>query len=376
MRGRNEGGIRQRPNGKWEGRISGGIDSSGNRIRTSVYGDTKAEVLNLIALARLEAGKGFAASNRITVPEWLDTWLSTDVSKLRYKTQHSYTYTVEKHLRPHFQNTLLSKLTPGHIDGLLRDLKNKGFPPASVRYAAVVLKIAVRAAARKQVLPSNPFADVRLEGVPGKKKKMVTWTMEEALNFFSVAKSREDRLHAFYKVGVFTGLRHGELLALRWKDINFQTSTLTVEHTLEEKPVDGFIRYSLQPVKTKESEATIFIPKVAVEALKSHRLAMFKEGMSSEFVFVTRNGTHYSKSNVHKAFNINIAEAGVPKIRIHDLRHTCATLLLESGESMAKIQHQLRHSDPAITARLYAHVTPKMKRETADAMEKIFEGEK
>ncbi len=383
MRGRGEGTVYERKDGTWEGKISLGVDrTTGLRIRRSAYGSSKGEVLKALAVLRLEAGVGYLTDANLTVGEFLERWLTDYVVKnVRYKTHKSYRETVANYITPAIGHVRMTDLRPTTMDSLQAATKKLryvgkggvervGVPAASAHYACVVFKMAIKWAAAKEVIPRNPFSDVRFKAPARKRAK--EFTLEEARKVCAAAEARGDRLWPLYTLAIYTGLRHGELLALRWTDIDFEAGTMRVAGTLQERSVDGATVFAVEPVKSKAGEAVMELPAAAIAALKKHRALEFGRGMR-EFVFLTRNRTHYLQSNVLKHFHDSCAAAGVPRIRVHDLRHTCATLLLEGGESLERISVQLRHSDAAVSQR-YAHVTAKVRRSTADRMDALMAG--
>lgn len=364
-RGRNEGSIRNRPDGTWEGRIS-----IGGR-RHSVYGASKGEVLNKIARVRFEGGFGYPDGERLTVAEYLDRWLVDTVDRTcRPRTRASYRDAVRRHIVPFVGAMKMADLRPTSMDGLISAHERAKVPAASARYACVVFKLAVRSAARKEVIKSNPFADVRL--VRPMRKIRPTWTAEQANQFFDAAEKRKDRLWAFYVMAVATGLRHGELLALQWGDIDFQNAVINVRHTLLEERNDGRTIFSLQPVKTRASEAVVGLPAQAIRALRKHQEARLAEGLRTEFVFTTKNGTHYSKTTVRNAYVASMKRTDLPYIRIHDLRHTCATLLFAAGADVKEVQAQVRHGDATTTMNTYVHLTKEKFEGTAKRMDGVL----
>jgi integrase len=343
------------------------------RLRKSVYAASKKALLDEIAKARIESGQGYLDGADMLLGDWFTLHLGTVKATRRRKTHESYEYVVEKHLRPVLGHTKLSDVKPNtmwYLQAQLKDVK-----PVAKWYACIVFKIFVRAAAAKQLIPHNPFADIRLEKPAMRKWKF--WSVEQAQAFFSA--TLEDDLHAFYVLGVTCGLRHAELLALKVSDFDFAAGTLRVSKQLAEvkvKDPTGLkkwnLQYSLEAVKTKASDAEIVVPEATLKVIKAH-IAKRLTGRDG-FLFMTSAGTHFSQSNVRRAFNGAITKAGVPKIRVHDLRHTCATLLGEAGKEIKDIQFLLRHANFAITANTYMHVTKKMAQGVADAMDGIFAG--
>jgi integrase len=377
-RGRGEGTIRQRPDGKWEARFTV------HGKPKSVYAATKQEVIKRLDELRATAGIPLSSGAEMKLGEYLDFWLRTIVKpKRRYQTYESYRHTVEKHIKPYLGHIPLQKLNPGLMLMLEEAHKAQGdkFRAATSWYARVVLKIAVRQAVFPlRLLNLNPFADVRLEKPAT--RKMQTWSMEDARKFFSSAEKRKVRLLAFYVIGVLSGLRHSELLALKATDFDFKVGTLSITKQLLAKRIkppegsppgtEGTTEFSIEPVKTKASEGVIPVPNEVLDIVKTHMANELAKGRRHEFLFMTKNGTHYEQTNVRSAFYRTVKAAGVPRIRIHDFRHTCATLLLEAGKDIKDIQYLLRHANFTITANTYAHVTTKKARAIADTMGELY----
>lgn len=362
-------GVRQRKSGKWEARLTV------NGRRKSKYAATKKEAQVKYLALQNEAGLGYSETpSEMTVAEYLDRWLADTVRpNRRYKTVTSYERVVENHIKPHVGPLRLGKLVAAHLKGFRSALAARKGDDAvgkhTIWYACIILKAAMRSASGDGLIPVNPFADVRLEKPAT--KKMTPWTMVDAQRFFAHTEDKKDRLLAFYVLATATGLRHGELLGLRWEDINFDAGTISVRRSLEERTEGAF---ALGEVKTAKSEGTISVAKTALSALRAHKLryGAAGKGEAAGFVFTTRNGTFYRQTNVRKSFKARAKAAGVTPITVHSLRHTCATLLLESGEDLKNIQALLRHADFSTTANTYAHVTAKAKALTAGRMDALF----
>jgi integrase len=372
-----EGSIRQKRPGLFEGRIMI------NRVRRQFYGRTRKEVLDKIAQARLDSGTAFSSGGDMNTGDFLTYWLGTIKNSRAHKTYESYKITVEKHIRPHLGHRPLRSLVPGDMLGLQEVLKKKGVKPPSIWYACTILKIAIRRAVYpSQFIRVNPFADARLEKPKAKKKQW--WSLEQFNRVHSAAKARGDRLALFYYLDVTVGLRHAETLALKGSDFDSKAGTLTVSKQLLEKRAEvrgGPTTFELSPTKSEASDAIIPVPPEVLAAVREHQLA---RGLRpDDFLFMTGNGTHYTQGQVRRAFAASIRRANadlaanaaeIPKITIHDLRHTCATVLLEAGADLKDIQRQLRHENYAITAKTYAHVSDRKARATADKMSALIQG--
>lgn len=186
----------------------------------------------------------------------------------------------------------------------------------------------------------------------------------------------EDRLYALYVLAVTCGLRFGELLELCWKDVDFEARTLTVNRQLQR--VNGTLQF--QTLKTPRSRRTIALPELAVAALKAHRARQMEERLKMgelwqdlDLVFCSEIGTPLNESNVrNRSFYPLLEKAGLPRIRFHDLRHTCATLLLAQGVHPKFVQEQLGHARIGVTLDTYTHVMPGMMKEVAEKMDDVF----
>jgi integrase len=244
-----------------------------------------------------------------------------------------------------------------------------GFAPASVNKWHVTLHKALDQAVKWHMIPHNVCEDVKAPK-PGY-KEMRTHSAEEARRLLNTA--RGDRLEALYVLAIYTGMRQGELLALKWSDVDLENATLSVRRTLTKSGT----RLLLGEPKTKKSRRTICFPKVATEALKSHLQHRMEEmeclGDLYEdhgLVFTTEVGTLTNPTNLRKrSFAALLKRAKLPLVRFHDLRHTCATLLFSRGVHPKYVQELLGHASIKTTLDLYSHVIPGMGDHTARAME-------
>lgn len=374
-RGRNEGSVTQRTDGTWEARISLGV-VAGKRVRKSVYADTKAEALRELSRLQLETGRGYPEAEKLTVAEYLQLWLADTVDRTtKYKTRTSYRYVVNKYITPAVGNTLLSDLKPTSMIGFQRALERNQVPPPTARMACVILKLAIRKAAVDGVITTgNPFIDIRLNKPPT--RELTTWTPADVAKFFEAAK--ESPLYAFFLIDVYCGPRHSEALGLRWTDFDFEARTLKIDHRLEEQKVvvpgqkhRRTVFFPDAPVKSKAGRRVFTAPEPVFKALAGLKERALAQGVRSEFLFMNSNGNHYLQRNVIDAFDRLCTKAGVPRIRIHDLRHTCATLARMAGQDLHSIMGQLGHSNITVT-QLYAHISPVISAGFASAMERVL----
>ncbi|WP_432571595.1 tyrosine-type recombinase/integrase [Kineococcus sp. SYSU DK005] len=373
-RANGEGTIYQRKDGRWEGSCYV-LLPSGGRARRSVYGRTRAEVREKMTALQRESDRGapVGASGTLTVGDYLEAWLR-DVAavKVRPATLRSYEMYVRRHLVPGLGRKRLSRLSPADVRAFLADRRAAGLAPASVKQVHAILRAALQHAVREDVLPRNV---ARLVVVPnGPRHEWQPLSVEEARALLDAA--RGDRLYALWAVALAVGLRRGEALGLRWCDVNLDEGLLRVRQTLQ-RTTEGLV---FVPPKSERSRRTVPLPAVAKTALREHRRAMVAEAllrgrpMSDDApIFVTSIGTPMEPRNINRAFVELLQLAGLRRIRLHDLRHTCATLLLAQGVPARLVMEVLGHSGISLTMNTYTHVMPTMLRDATDHMDRIFQ---
>lgn len=221
-----------------------------------------------------------------------------------------------------------------------------------------------------ELLPSNPMKKLQLP--KDKKKEMTVWEVHEIKTFLDIAK--KDRFYTAFHLAVTTGMRRGEILGLRWKDIDFQKGTLYVRQTLSN---DG--KQFLVGGKTESSIRSIKLPNETLTELQSQKIRVSKEKLKCgpnyvdyDLVVCTTKGTPVNPNNLKRTYNRLIDEAGVTKIRFHDLRHTHATMLLAQGVPAKVISERLGHSNIKTTLDIYPHVLPNMQEEAANQIDALL----
>ena len=272
---------------------------------------------------------------------------------------------MDKHVAPALGNVRLSKLTPAHLQGFYRSKLDAGLSPRTVQYLHSVLHRALKQALRWRLVPRNVTEAVDPPRV--RKEEMRPLSPAEARKLLEA--TRTDRLEALYVLAVHCSLRQGELLGLKWKDIDLEAGTLQIRRTLS----DG----AFTAPKTARSRRSVKLTAGAVEALKRHSARqadeMTRVGERYEdrgLIFASEVGTPFNRHNLtQRSFKLLLKRAELPNIRFHDLRHTCATLLLSKGVHPKFVQELLGHATIAITLDTYSHVLPGMGDQTATAIE-------
>jgi integrase len=360
-RGRGEGGIRFREDKQlWvaEARRKDGY-------RQTVYGKTKGEVQEKLRAVQVNGPQRDA--DKLTLCVFIRDWLERVVKpSVQPATHDRYEIVMRLHVLPHLGESLLSSIKPGTIKRWYAALESNGVSPRNRSMAGTVLGTALRYAVEvEELIDSNPAGLVRKPRVP--KSELTVWNREQIAAFLKAARS--NRLYAFYLLAAVTGMREGELFALKWLDVDWVAGAILVQRSLEE--VQG--RQRLKEPKTAAGRRRIDLPAVAMATLAEHRQQMVNEAHGSDLVFCNRAGAFLRRGNFRLAeFLPLVKRAGVPVIRVHDLRHTAATLLLLAGENPKIVQERLGHSRIQVTLDTYSHVLPTMQRSAVAKLDKLF----
>ena len=371
-RGNGEGTITRRKDGRWEAKYT--VYTAEGPKRRALYGKTRKVAADKLAraLADRTSGHTFDTEN-MTVGEYLDRWLNdSDKGSVRTSTYERHEQIVRLHLKPALGRLKLSKLTPAHVQGLYRDKLDSGLSPATVQKIHTVLHKALTQALKWNMIPRNAADVVKApRPVP---EEMHPLSPDEARNLIEAA--RGDKLEAPYILAVHTGMRQGELLGLKWEDVDLNEGVIHIRRTV----VRSGGRISLGEPKTKGSRRPVHLTGAAVEALKAHLERQLEDierlgdlYRDHGLVFTSEVGTLINPSNLRRrSFAPLLQRAGLPRIRFHDLQHTCATLLPSRNVHPKYVQELLGHATVAITLDTYSHVIRGMGDHTAHAMEDVF----
>lgn len=376
-RGPNEGSTTQRSDGRWMARLNLGYDANGKRQRKCFYGKTRKEVAAQLVAAQRDLQQGLpVAVERQTIAQFLDRWLN-DVAKhtVRASTFESYGRRIARDIVPLLGRTALAKLTPQDFTRLYSALLGRGLSPRTVQYDHAVLHRALEQAVRWNLIPRNP-ADA-VDAPRPKRPEIRVLSPEEIGRFLPV--SREDRLHALYLLALMTGMRQGELLGLKWADLDWQAGALHVRRQATRTKANGI---GFSDPKTSKARRTIPLPVSVVDELRRHRTAQLEQRLLAgqdwtdlDLVFPNAVGKPIEKQNLmRRSFKPLLERAGLPPIRFHDLRHSAATLMLSQGDNPKVVQERLGHAAIGITLDVYSHVLPSMQRESADKLDAFLRG--
>jgi integrase len=291
---------------------------------------------------------------------------------VRQRTYERYESIVRVHLIPAIGRNKLKTLTPAHVRGLYRAKLHAGLAPRSVLHIHRTLSKALKQATDDGLIPRNVASLVKPPRPQGEEIRPLDREQVRAL--FEAANAAGDRLEALYVVAVTTGMRRGELQGLKWEDLDLEAGTLQVRRTLSE-PKGGWIFEAPKSGKGRNIRLT----STAISALRAHRKRQLEEKIRTGelwsdhgLVFPSSIGTPRSGGNLNRSFKALLRRAGLPAVRFHDLRHTCATLLLRQGVNPKYVQELLGHADISLTLNVYSHVLPDMGNAAASAMDAVL----
>ena len=356
-RGNGEGSVYRRKDGRVVGEY---VEANGKRRYVS--GKTKTEVKAKLRKLLADRDEGIAYdSENLTVGAYLLRWLEAMKGSVRERTWERHEQVVRLHLEPIIGNVRLDRLNALQVQSLYGRKLEAGLSPRSVEIVHATLHKALKQAVRWLLVPRNVAEATTPPRPVGKEIKPLSREQARAL----LDAARGEPLHAFYVLAVTTGMRNGELLGLQWRDVDLDPGTLRVRRTVFNAVVS--------PPKTAAGNRTIRLTGMAVAALSEHRLATAKERIS-EWVFPSRRGTPLSVHNVYnRSWKPLLERAGLPvSTRMHDLRHTCDTLLLSRGVPVKVVSEMLGHGDVAITLGVYRSVLPDMQESAARVMDEAL----
>jgi len=370
-RGNGEGSVYRTKNGLWRG--SYWVTTAKGLKRRYVSAKTRQQCSQKLtkAMADRDGGLIFEAGH-LTVGDYLKRWLKDVEDTVRRSTYEGYEYAVRPHIVPALGRIKLKDLTSAHLRSFYRDRLDSGRAPATVHKLHVVLHKALKAAVADGLIPRNAAAGLKLPRIT--REEIDPLTEEEARRLLETV--RGDRLETLYVLALNTGMRQGELLALKWDDVDLERGVLRVRRTLTHANKS----FVLGEPKTKNSRRTIRLTTGAVNALRMHLSRQLEEieYMGSLYqpgglIFATETGTIINPSNLrNRSFKPLLKGAGLPPIRFHDLRHTCATLLLSNDVNAKVVSEMLGHSSIRITLDIYSHLMPDMQEKAAKALEKAL----
>jgi len=369
-RGHGEGSIYQRSDGRWAASIT-----LEGRKRKTLYGKTRKEVQEKLRVAQNEQKQRLLTLGpQQMLKQYLEYWLE-EVHRptIRVGSYVGYRRVLDNHLIPILGHIQLQKLTPQDVQSLYTQKLKEGLSSRTLRTTHAILHKALDDAVRWKFVAQNMCDLVSPPRLT--KHEIQTLTQEQARKLLEVA--RGHRLEALLTVAVATGMRRGELLGLRWQDIDVANKSLYIRRTVNQYPSFGYVE---NEPKTARSRRKIILPEFVLDALERHRahqsVIRLKAGSAWHergLVFCNTLGDYQNTQYLGMLFRALLKEAGLPRIRFHDLRHSAATLLLSMGVHPKVVQELLGHSNISMTMDTYSHVLPSMQQEAMDKLNDLFQ---
>jgi len=366
-----EGTYKKRKDGRWEAQYT--VYTPSGTKRKSVYGRTKQEVAEKLrkAVSERDGGLAFDAEN-LTLSEYLNRWLEGSVrGSVAKSTFERYEQLSRVHIVPAIGTVKLKKLTPAHVQTLYRAKVDEGLAERTVEYIHATLRKALGQAVKWQLVPRN-VVEAATAPRP-RKREMLTLDREQAMSFLHAA--RGDRFEALYILAVTAGLRQGELLGLKWADLDLQKGMLSVRRSLR---VDKDGAHYTEG-KRDRSRRRIELGAGTVGALRAHRKWQLEERVryadlweDHDLVFCQKDGRPVRRWNLEREFYKLLKRVGLTKITFHGLRHTCASLMILNNTPAKVVSEMLGHADVAFTLKVYSHILPGMQRSAADGMDEML----
>jgi integrase len=330
---------------------------------------TKTEALSAEATARDELNKGTHINpSKTTFGDYLTEWLQNR-RDLRAVTKHGYSIIIKQHITPAAGRVTLGNLNALTIENILGAIEAKGLSESFNRNVFKVIHKSLSDAEAKQLILRNPASFVSKPKVT--KKEMAHWSPEEAKKFLTAVSNH--RLSLLFVLALYCGMRQGEILGLRMSDIDLENKKIYIRNILNfkkqlqvgTKTAAGTRSISISPLVADEI-------KKRIQIIEEERRATGESYNNLGFLICAKSGLPIPKHHIHKLWTRLLEKTGMRKIRFHDLRHTCASLLLTLGIHPKVVQERLGHTSFKITMDLYSHLMPNMQSEASDALENLL----
>ncbi|MBC8062365.1 MAG: site-specific integrase [Clostridiaceae bacterium] len=322
----------------------------------------------------------FVETNKVTLSSWLDTWLfEYKKNSIRPSTFESYEYLVRVHLKPEIGQYPLRELRPEHIQTLYNK-KTEILSARTVKYIHIVLNQALKQALKNNLIARN-IADTAT--LPKQEKKEMRVLSPEEQDIF-LNTLGNDRLRTAFVLALGTGIREGELLALKWENVDFKNGTISIKESVRrvrtfDKNSENKTKIIFQEPKTSAGRRTIPVPSAVLSELSDHLIRQEVERTLAEplyedngLVFCTELGRTSETRNFLRKFYSLTKKSGLENVNFHALRHTYATRLLEQNQHPKVLQVLLGHADITLTLNKYCHVIPDIKKAAADSINNLF----
>ena len=371
-----EGMLRLRKDGRWEGRMVVGYDENGLPITKNVTAKTKFECEEKLKVLKEMLGRSVErAKPDMPFGEWIDFWYQ-NFSKpaLRETTKVGYENCIYHHIIPSVGQIPLNQLTQSDLQQFYAKLKKNGRLHHSathgtatsnrmVRSCHVLCRACLEKAIAERLIAKNPATDCKLP--PKKDREMQILSQSETWRF--LARAKEEGYYELFLLELSTGMRRGEILGLKWNDLNLTNGTLRIARQV----VEAGKQIVVQAPKTKRSIRSLILPAYMVEMLTE-----MKKNKTSEWVFPSpiKGNSPRNPSAVSRRFKLILKRAGCKQVRFHDLRHTFATMAIENGIDIKTLSNMIGHSSAETTLNIYSHITDTMRLQAAEKIDREIGG--
>ncbi|UOQ43777.1 tyrosine-type recombinase/integrase [Halobacillus salinarum] len=327
---------------------------------------TKREATQALNEVIAQYNKGlYIEPSKMLYKEFLTLWLDDKKMNVQTSTFESYRLLVDVHISPFLGHIGLSKLNPMMINNFYSFLSNeKGLSGTTIQRIHTLVKDSLKKTVEWELLIKNPTENIKRP--KASKNEVTVWTIDQVHKFLNVAES--DPLFMAFHLAIATGMRQGEILGVRWTDLDWDKKLIMIRQTLSH---DG--KELKSGAKSKSGKRTITLPDETIHLLKKHKGKMDNSRSLIEDIYNDHNlivctelGSPINPSNLTRTFKRLTDKANLNKIRFHDLRHTHATILLLQNVNPKVVSERLGHSDVRLTLDTYSHLLPNMQREAAD----------
>ncbi|KAF0248737.1 MAG: integrase family protein [bacterium] len=376
---KNTGQVIRKGERTWLIRMFVGRDpSTGKRkyFNHTIRGTNKDAQRYLNGILREKDLGTFIEPSAMTLGEYFDKWLAVAAKpRLKERSYTDYEDLLRRYVREPLGSKKLSDIRPLDIQKLYTSLQEKGLSARTVKYTHAVLSSALKQAVRWQMLSQNPASLAELPRQ--ERKEMKTLSPEDATKFLQAAKN--DKWGVLFSLALVTGMRPEEYLGLQWKDVDWQKGVVTVQRALIWRRKGG--GWYFGETKTARSRRNIPLPKSTIKDLMHHKSKQAEERLKAgskyqnlDLIFATAEGTPLMRENIFRRhFKPILKAAELPmSIRLYDLRHSCATLLLSANENPKVVSERLGHSTIVLTLDVYSHVLPSMQQAASEKLEQIL----
>ncbi|PEE73590.1 site-specific integrase [Priestia megaterium] len=370
--------TKNKKTGKWDFVFNSGVDPlTGKRKQIRRRGfDTKRHAME--AMTKLKAEiltNEFLDLTNITYAKYMDEWLEERQNHLQNTTFEIHSIYYQNVIKPKLGHFKIQQITPLHIQKFINELVNQNsYSEHTIHLIYRIISASLKKAKIIKLLKDNPASGITLPKI--RKKEMSVWSLEQVNYFINESKKtkRLTRCYIGFLIALLTGMRQGEIMGLRWKDIDMESQIIYIRQTLTQ---NAKIKYG---AKNDSSIRSIHISNKLISELKVHRKRVLAEKLllgqdynDFDLVICTQSGKPMIPRNFRKEFYNLTEKISLPKIRFHDLRHTHATILIQQNVNVKLISERLGHAEIGTTLDTYSHVLPNMQKTVSDELDKIIE---